>query len=84
MAQNLALRMGFMGVMKGLNKVVNKVLKRAIGPNSLSRALCHTGFEPVNFVNGAVVYDGTDFTLPGSIPLEWKRSWYSDSAYQGK
>ena len=83
MIQNLALRMGFMGVMKGLNKVVNKVLKKAIGPNWLSRALCHTGFEPVNFVNGAVVYDGTDFTLPGPIPFEWKRSWYSDSAYQG-
>ena len=83
MLQNAAVRMGFMGVMKGLNKVVNKVLKGALGPNWLSRSLCHAGFEPVNFVNGAVVYDGTDFSLPGSIPFEWKRSWYSDSVYEG-
>lgn len=84
MLQNAAVRMGIMGVAKSLNKVVGKVLKEAIGPNWLSRSLCHAGFEPVNFVNGAVVYDGTDFTLPGSIPFEWKRSWYSDSAYQGQ
>ena len=83
MAQNAAVRMGIMGVAKSLNKVINKVLKSAVGPNWLSRSLCHAGLEPINFVNGAVVYDGTDFTLPGSIPFEWKRSWYSDSAYQG-
>jgi len=83
MAKIMAAGLGFGAVLKGVNKVVSKVLKGALGPNWLSRALCHTGFEPINFVNGAVVYDGTDFTLPGPIPFEWKRSWYSDSAYEG-
>ena len=81
MAQNAAVSLGILGVAKKITKVITKVLKGALGPKWLNRSLCHVGFEPVNFVNGAVVYDGMDFTLPGAIPLEWKRSWYSDSAY---
>jgi RHS repeat-associated protein len=79
----LAMSFGFGAIMKYGKKLFNKFLKNAIGPNWLSRALCHAGFEPVNLVNGAVVYDGEDFSLPGAIPFEWKRSWYSDSKYQG-
>ncbi|RQO29718.1 type IV secretion protein Rhs [Taibaiella sp. KBW10] len=83
MLKNMVMGFGFGAIMKYGKKLFNKLLKNAVGPNWLSRALCHAGFEPVNFVNGAVVYDGTDFSLPGPIPFDWKRSWYSDSDYQG-
>ncbi len=83
MAKIMAMSFGFGAVLKSANKVVSKVLKKAVGPKGLSKTLSHCKFDPVNLVNGAVVYDGTDFTLPGPIPLEWKRSWYSDSAYEG-
>ncbi|MCE8726559.1 DUF6531 domain-containing protein, partial [Phocaeicola vulgatus] len=53
------------------------------GPNKLSNFLCKLGFEPVNLVNGAVVYEGTDFGFPSPLPLEWTRAWYSDSDYEG-
>ncbi|WP_303838847.1 DUF6531 domain-containing protein [Apibacter mensalis] len=80
---------GIKGIRKGLNKAkagitkFNYKLKAKKGPNKLSKFLCHLGFEPVNLVTGAVVYEGTDFTIPGIMPLEWKRAWYSDSDYAG-
>lgn len=46
---------------------------------NLKPELCYRGFEPVNLVTGAVVYECVDFTFPGVIPLVWKRVWYSDS-----
>ncbi|MEM6601906.1 MAG: DUF6531 domain-containing protein, partial [Verrucomicrobiota bacterium] len=65
-------------------KRLNKRLKKALGPkNKLSKALCYMGFEPINLVTGAVVYEGVDFELPGPIPLAWERNWYSDSNYDG-
>ncbi|MFJ1492359.1 DUF6531 domain-containing protein [Capnocytophaga canis] len=83
MLKNMAMGLGFGGLLKYGKTLFNKLLKKADGPKWLSRALCHAGFEPVNFINGAVVYDGIDFSLTGALPLEWKRSWYSDSSYQG-
>ncbi|CVK17225.1 YD repeat-containing protein, partial [Apibacter mensalis] len=89
----LAMSFGFGAIMKGLGKGLKKTknlitkfnhnLKAKKGPNKLSNVLCQLGFEPVNLVSGAVVYEGTDFSLPGIIPLEWKRAWYSDSDYLG-
>jgi hypothetical protein len=40
-------------------------------------------FEPVDVISGRVLYEGIDFSLPGSIPLFWERVWYSDSQYCG-
>jgi RHS repeat-associated protein len=57
--------------------------KRIGGSDKLSRALCKLGFEPVDLVQGIVIYDGTDFELSGPIPLEWTRSWNSDSRHHG-
>ncbi|GAA0530522.1 RHS repeat-associated core domain-containing protein [Chitinophaga japonensis] len=57
--------------------------KRLGGSNKLSRALCKLGFEPVDLVQGIVIYDCTDFELPGPIPLKWERSWNSDSDHHG-
>ncbi|HEY0608391.1 MAG TPA: RHS repeat-associated core domain-containing protein [Chitinophaga sp.] len=53
------------------------------GSDKLSQLLCKLGFEPVDLVQGIVVYDGTDFELPGPIPLQWTRSWSSDSDHHG-
>ncbi|WP_374173284.1 DUF6531 domain-containing protein [Flavobacterium tructae] len=74
---------GFSTLMKVGKKAFNKLLKGAIGPNKLSRLLCKAGFEPVNLINGAVIYEGSDFELASPIPLNWERSWYSDSQYVG-
>ncbi|HEY0611959.1 MAG TPA: DUF6531 domain-containing protein, partial [Chitinophaga sp.] len=57
--------------------------KRIGGSNKLSRLLCKLGFEPVDLVQGIVIYDGIDFELPGPIPLKWARSWNSDSPHEG-
>jgi len=87
---NLVMSFGFGALMKGLGKVgkkaltnFNHALKGKIGSNKLSKALCKKGFEPVDLVQGIVIYDGTDFELPGPIPLKWSRSWNSDSTYTG-
>jgi len=57
--------------------------KRIGGSDKLSRFLCKLGFEPVDLVQGIVIYDGIDFELPGPIPLKWARSWNSDSNHHG-
>lgn len=87
---NLIMSFGFGAAMKGLGKLgkkgltkFNHALKNKIGSNKLSKALCKKGFEPVDLVQGIVIYDGTDFELPGIIPLNWERSWNSDSTFEG-
>lgn len=57
--------------------------KRIGGSDKLSRALCKLGFEPVDLVQGIVIYEGTDFELPGPIYLNWGRCWNSDSDHHG-
>ena len=97
MLAGLAASIGFSSLMKlgrkGLGKALKtfnkKVLKntniqnRFPSTKKLSAYLCKNGFEPVNLVNGAVVYEGTDFGFPSPLPLEWTRAWYSDSEYEG-
>jgi RHS repeat-associated protein len=87
---NLVMSFGFGALMKGLGKAgkkaltkFNHALKGKIGSNKLSKFLCKKGFEPVDLVQGIVIYDGTDFELPGPIPLKWARSWNSDSSFNG-
>jgi RHS repeat-associated protein len=57
--------------------------KKMGGSNKLSSVLCKLGFEPVDLVQGIVVYEGVDFELQGPIPLQWARSWNSDSEHHG-
>ncbi|WP_407266925.1 RHS repeat-associated core domain-containing protein [Tenacibaculum maritimum] len=83
MLTGLLAGLGFGALMKYGKKVFNKVLKKAIGPNWLSRQLCKAGFEPINLINGAVLYEGVDFGFSGVLALSWDRSWYSDSDYVG-
>lgn len=51
--------------------------------HSLKSELSFYGFESVNLITGAVIYEGIDFCISGIVPLEWKRIWYSDSSYIG-
>jgi RHS repeat-associated protein len=75
---------------KAAKKAKNKITdfniahqKKIGGSDKLSRFLCKMGFEPVDLVQGIVIYDGVDFELPGPIPLKWERSWNSDSRHHG-
>jgi RHS repeat-associated protein len=87
---NLVMSFGFGALMKGAGKAgkkgltkFNHALKGKIGSNKLSKFLCKKGFEPVDLVQGIVIYDGTDFELAGPIPVKWERSWNSDSSHEG-
>jgi YD repeat-containing protein len=39
--------------------------------------------DPIDVITGSMVYESTDFELPGPIPLVWNRNWYSDSSLIG-
>ncbi|PSK89093.1 RHS repeat-associated protein [Taibaiella chishuiensis] len=94
-AAEMLMRFAGMALVKGLGKLggalskraltgVNKVLKRAFGTyNPLSKKLCKFGFEPVNFVTGAMFFEWTDFELPGGATLQWNNAWRSDRPYCG-
>ncbi|MDR7211794.1 DUF6531 domain-containing protein [Flavobacterium piscis] len=83
MLTGLLASIGFSTLMKYGKKAFNKLLKGSVGPNWLSKLLCKAGFEPVNLINGAVIYEGSDFDITGPIVLNWERRWYSDSEYTG-
>lgn len=87
---NLIMSYGFGALLKGAGKLGKKALtkfnhklQKKIGSNKLSSMLCKKGLEPVDLVQGIVIYDYTDFELPGPIPLKWERSWNSDSPFDG-
>ena len=83
------MKLGRKGLGKALKAFNHKVLKNSNiqkhfpSTKKLSAYLCKNGFEPVNLVNGAVIYEGSDFGFPSPLPLAWNRSWYSDSDYDG-
>ncbi|MBU2998082.1 RHS domain-containing protein [Cellulophaga baltica] len=83
----LVMSYGFGSLMKiggkALKKLNHGVLKKFKSTEGLSKKLCKMGFEPVDLVTGRMVYDGEDFTIPGPIPIQWERNWYSDSGYEG-
>ncbi|MFB9079334.1 DUF6531 domain-containing protein [Flavobacterium procerum] len=77
-------------LLNGFAKFAKKIKGRLIKfnhsgkcPRSLKRVLCRLGFEPINLVNGAVIYEGSDFDIAGPLALNWTRQWYSDSPYIG-
>lgn len=67
-------------LLKALN---NKLLKKFPATKKLSVKLCKMGFDPVDLITGRVNYTYTDIELPGPIPLQFTRSWNSDSAIEG-
>ena len=84
MLKGLVMSFGFGAIMHFARKGMNKLLKKIAGKdNSISKKLCQMGFEPINLVNGSVLYEGTDFAFQGIMPLEWRREWSSDNDYVG-
>lgn len=70
------------GLAKLLTKINHGILKRGKFADNkwvknLSEKLCKYGFEPVDLVSGAMVYDNTDFAYPGAIPFDWSWRWGS-------
>lgn len=71
---------------KKASKKVGKVLKAAVDKLPISKAraqrwkdkICKTFGEPVDAATGRVFSENIDFILPGPIPLEWTRYYFSD------
>lgn len=71
---------------KAINKAKNTKLGSKLGCGAWSKVskLVGTGqSHPVDVAEGHFYTDNEDFTLPGPIPLEWERTWYSYSDYKG-
>src|SRR5215204_4588268 len=77
------MKIGGKALKKALTALNKKVLKKFKCTQGLSKKFCKHGFEPVNLITGSVLYEKTDFEIPGIIPIKWERSWYSDSGYEG-
>ena len=81
---NLVASLGMGALFKRLGKSLNKLLPSSnTYTNGLKKNLCRFGFEPVDLVTGRMIYEYTDFELPGPLPLVWERIYYSDSSYRG-
>jgi hypothetical protein len=83
MLTGLLMSMGFSTLLRKIRGLVKKFNLRGKCPEGLKKLLCRFGFEPVNLVNGAVIYEGSDFDIASPITLNWERTWYSDSQYVG-
>ncbi|MBE1555922.1 RHS repeat-associated core domain-containing protein [Sporosarcina limicola] len=74
--------------MKDMAKIVPtktkpKTLKKSDCTKGQSDKFCKTGRDPVDLITGRMIYEASDFELPGPIPLSWGRAWYSDSRRVG-
>ncbi len=54
------------------------------GVNSfISKLICLATGHPVDVADGKLFTDWVDFELAGPLPIEWERTYYSASSYQG-
>ncbi|WP_281321936.1 DUF6531 domain-containing protein [Flavobacterium aestivum] len=84
MLTGLLASIGFSTLLKKLRGLAKKFkLKGSKSPKGLKEPLRKCAHDPVNLINGAVIYEGSDFDITSPISLNWKRSWYSDSDYVG-
>jgi RHS repeat-associated protein len=51
--------------------------------NKVSRKICTVTGHPVDVATGKVFTDFVDLTLPGPLPFELERVWFSSSDYDG-
>lgn len=51
--------------------------------NKVSKGICTLTGHPVDVFDGRVITDAIDFELPGPLPIQWERTWYSSSDYDG-
>ncbi len=76
------------GISNKIHNAVSKIMdKLGIKSNSfrnlVHRRICSVTGHPVDIATGKVFTEAIDFSLPGPIPLEWERVWFSTSEYQG-
>ncbi|PHN05116.1 DUF6531 domain-containing protein [Flavilitoribacter nigricans] len=75
------------GVSNAIHNAAAAVMKRLRIPkgirNLVHRAICRVTGHPVDIATGKVFTDIVDFELPGPIPLQWERVWFSTSTYEG-
>ncbi|MBF7093090.1 type IV secretion protein Rhs [Flavobacterium sp. ALJ2] len=84
MLTGLASSIGFSTLMKKVRGLAKKInMKGSKSPKGLKDSLRKCAHDPVNLINGAVIYEGSDFDIASPITLNWERSWYSDSEYIG-
>lgn len=60
--------------------------KRKLGDrarNLAHKAICAVTGHPVDIATGKVFTDRIDFELPGPIPFQFERTWFSTSTYRG-
>ncbi|ANH81768.1 hypothetical protein A8C56_12945 [Niabella ginsenosidivorans] len=80
----LAMHLGLKGLgkatQKGIDKIPSKYSKLA---DKLQAVQCKVFGEPVDAVTGSVIATNTDFELPGPLPLQWTRYYYSDAEVEG-
>ncbi|WMJ72301.1 DUF6531 domain-containing protein [Cytophagaceae bacterium ABcell3] len=90
-AKRLAMSYGFGGLLKvggkagkaGLSACKKKTKAAGKHTKGQKDSLTKCIGDPVDMVTGRVIYGGTDFELPGPLPVTWERNWYSDSSYEG-
>ncbi|WP_202704435.1 DUF6531 domain-containing protein [Flavobacterium sp. UGB4466] len=83
MITGLVASIGFSTLLKKTRGLIKKFNTSGKCPAGLKKILCRFGFEPINLINGAVIYEGSDFNIANPISLNWQRTWYSDSDYVG-
>jgi RHS repeat-associated protein len=70
---------GWMAILRGLGKLLKSVtrgVQRLLPEGSrLRNALCAVTGHPVDIASGRVFTSQTDFTLPGRIPIEFRRAY---------
>ncbi|MGN6714479.1 DUF6531 domain-containing protein [Anaerocolumna jejuensis] len=72
-------------VARGMNVGAKKLAARygTKMPGWMQKALCTLGGEPIDLIEGNVLYDTVDFELPGPLPLVFRRNWCSASRLVG-
>jgi RHS repeat-associated protein len=78
-------------LMRKVSDKIHNVAEKAIRKRGLSKAarnrvhktICAVTGHPVDVATGKVFTDRVDFELPGPIPLQFERTWFSTSTYRG-
>ncbi len=70
-----------------IHKAADKIMdKLGVPPNvrnKVHRGICSVTGHPVDIATGKVFTEHTDFELPGPIPLQWERVYFTTSNYNG-
>lgn len=77
--------------MKRVSKKIHRKAKKAMDKmgvppsarNKVHKSICAITGHPVDVASGKLFTDAVDFTLVGPLSIEWERTWFSTSTYQG-